>query len=56
MNNFETFDDELNLAKAKSGLSDGNAIASSASIEHLIKAIEELSLIVKQIDSKLNGN
>lgn len=54
MNNFELFDIQLNLAKIKSGLSDGNAIASSACIENILNAVEELSVIVKKIDNDLN--
>jgi len=54
MNTFDQFDIELNLAKIKSGLSDGNAIASSACIENILNAVEELSIIVKQINNDLN--
>lgn len=47
--NFDSFDAELSLAKSKSGLYDGQTIASSACIENLLNAIEQLSLIVKEI-------
>jgi hypothetical protein len=56
MIDYTVFDNEVKLANDKSGLSDGNAIASSQSIEHLIRAIEALGDIVKQLDTQTKSS
>ena len=52
MIDFTELENELTLAKQKSGLEDGNTIASSASIEHLIHSVDLIYNILKQMDSQ----
>jgi hypothetical protein len=55
MIDYTTYNTELDLAKTKSGLTEGNATASTKSIEHLINTVEQLGNMVKQLEQTIES-